>query len=116
MTLPINVKEEVLSAETRIRSYIVETPLEYSPYLSQLAECNVLLKLETVQTTGSFKYRGAVNRILSLTPEEQAGGIITSSSGNHGAAFTYASKKLGCKGTLFLPENVSKAKWELIRL
>jgi threonine dehydratase len=111
-----DVKQEVLQAEARIRKHIWETPLDYSPHLSHLAGCNVYLKLETSQVTGSFKYRGAVNRILSLTPEEKARGIITCSSGNHGAAFTYAGKQIGCKGKLFLPENISKAKMELIQL
>jgi len=113
---PIDVKTEVLEAEKRIRRFIRETPLEYSPYLSRVADCNVYLKLENIQLTGSFKYRGAVNKILSLTGPEQKKGIITSSSGNHGAAFTYAAKKLGCKGTLYLPENISPAKLEPIRL
>jgi threonine dehydratase len=111
----VDVKQAVLNAETRIRPHIYETPLEFSPYLSRLSGCKVYLKLETVQCTGSFKYRGAVNRILSLTPQEKDKGLITSSSGNHGAAFVYASRKMGCKGTLYLPENVSRAKLELIK-
>ena len=114
--LPLHVNAEVLEAEKRIRRFIRETPLEYSPYLSRLADCHVYLKLENLQLTGSFKYRGAVNKILSLTGPEQKKGIITSSSGNHGAAFTYAAKNLGCKGTLYLPENISPAKLEPIQL
>lgn len=112
----VDVKKEVLEAEERIRNHIWETPLDYSPHLSHLAGCNVYLKLETSQITGSFKYRGAVNRILSLTEEEKARGIITCSSGNHGAAFTYAGKHFDCKGKLFLPETIARPKMELIKL
>lgn len=114
--LPLDVKAKVLKAEKRIRSYIRETPLEYSPFLSHTAGCHVYLKLENLQLTGSFKYRGAVNKILSLSQAELEKGIVTSSSGNHGAAFTYAAKKLGCKGTLYLPETISPAKLEPIKL
>lgn len=113
---PMDVKTEVLKAEKQIRRFIRETPLEYSPYLSRLADCHVYLKLENLQLTCSFKYRGAVNKILSLDAPERKKGVITSSSGNHGAAFTYAAKKLGCKATLYLPENISPAKLEPIRL
>jgi threonine dehydratase len=111
-----DVMQEVLDAEVRIRPYIIETPLEYSPYLSRLAGCEVYLKLENMQATGSFKYRGAINFLLSLNPEEREKGVITSSTGNHGAAFVYACKKMGYKGTLYLPENVSPAKLDVINL
>lgn len=114
--LPLDVKAKVLEAEKRIRGHIRETPLEYSPFLSHTSGCDVYLKLENLQFTGSFKYRGAVNKILSLSQAELKKGIVTSSSGNHGAAFTYAAKKLGCKGTLYLPENISPAKLEPIKL
>ncbi len=115
-SLPVDVYEEVLEAEARIRPYVLETPLEYSAYLSRLAGCDVFLKLENMQTTGSFKYRGAMNKILSLTPEEQEQGVVACSTGNHGAAVAYASRELGCPYRLFLPENVSEAKLEMIRL
>lgn len=112
----LDVEKEVLEAEERIRKHIRETPLDYSPHLSHQAGCHVYLKLETSQITGSFKYRGAVNRILSLTDAEKGRGIITCSSGNHGAAFTYAGKQFGCKGKLFLPQTIARPKLELIKL
>jgi len=114
--LPLDVKAKVLEAEKRIRGHIRETPLEYSPFLSHAAGCHVYHKLENLQLTGSFKYRGAVNKMLSLSQYDLDKGVVTSSSGNHGAAFTYAAGKLGCKGTLYLPENISPAKLEPIRL
>ena len=82
----MDVKTEVLQAEQRIRPHIRETPLEYSFYLSNTANCNVFLKLENLQHTGSFKFRGAMNKLLCLTPEQREKGIVAASSGNHGAA------------------------------
>lgn len=107
---PINVKKEVLDAEKRIRKYIRETPLEFSPYLSQLGKSNVFLKLENIQLTGSFKVRGALNKLISLSKEERAAGIITASSGNHGLAVAYALKTLGGKGRVILPDYTVKTK------
>lgn len=110
------VKSEVLAAEQRIRAYIRETPVEYSPYLSRLGNCDVYLKLENIQLTGSFKIRGAMNKILSLTKEERDKGVITASTGNHGAAFAWLAKKFSIRGTIFLPETSSPTKIEALRL
>ena len=77
---------EVLAAETRIRAHIRQTPLERSNYLSDLAEADVYLKLESQQLSGSFKLRGAMNKILSLDEDERAVPVVTASSGNHAAA------------------------------
>ena len=112
----IDVKKEVLNAERRIRAHVRETPLEHSPYLSRLGKCQVYLKLETIQFSGSFKFRGAVNKILSLTDEEKNRGITTCSSGNHGMAVAYLLQKFGLKGIIFLPEGAAEAKVEAIRL
>jgi threonine dehydratase len=112
----IDVKKQVMEAERRIRDHVRETPLEHSPYLSRLGKCQVYLKLETIQFSGSFKSRGAVNKILSLTPEEKDRGIITCSTGNHGMAVAYLLQKFGIKGIIFLPESAAEAKVEAIRL
>jgi len=112
----LDVRAEVLEAEERIRPFIRETPLEFSHYLSDLGACRVYLKLENLQITGSFKLRGAVNKLLSLSDEERARGLVTASSGNHGAAFAYALEKFGCKGRIYLPEYASPAKVEALRL
>jgi len=109
-TISTDIKKEAVKAENRIRKYIRNTPLEYSPYLSQLGNCKVFLKLENIQITGSFKLRGAMNKLLSLLKKDKEKGVITASSGNHGAAFAYGLKKLGLKGTIYLPECTSKAK------
>jgi threonine dehydratase len=112
----MNVKKAVLEAEKRIRAHIRETPLEHSPYLSQLGNCEVYLKLENIQLSGSFKLRGAANKYLSLTNEEKEKGITTASSGNHGMAVAYLLKKFGGEGTIYLPENIPQTKIEALRL
>jgi len=112
----MTVRKEVEEAEKRIRSHIRETPVEHSPYLSKLGNCEVFLKLENTQFSGSFKLRGAMNKLLSLSREEIAQGVVTASSGNHGAAFAYVLKKFHWKGCVYLPETASKAKVETLRL
>jgi len=112
----MDIKKEVIEAEKRIRKYIRETTLEYSPYLSQLGNCQVYLKLENIQLTGSFKIRGALNKYLSLSKTEKERNVLTASSGNHGVAFAYMLNKFGGKGTIYLPQNASQAKIGLLRL
>lgn len=106
----IDIAKEVLEAEKRIGEHIRETPLEYSPFLSKKGDANVYLKLENFQVTGSFKIRGVLNKLLSLSEEEKRKGLVTASSGNHGVAFAYATSFLGLRGIVFLPENASPAK------
>jgi len=112
----VNVKEEALEAEKRIRQYIRETPVEYSPYFSQEGSCRVFLKLENHQLTGCFKLRGAMNKFFSLSKEQRERGIVTASSGNHGVAVAYLLNKFDSKGTIYLPENASQAKIEALCL
>ncbi|MFT5501806.1 MAG: threonine dehydratase [Woeseiaceae bacterium] len=109
--LPAN---SVLAAN-RIGEYIRETPLDYSPYFSELTGANVYLKLENLQHTGSFKLRGAFNKTLSLTPAEKEAGCVTASSGNHGAAIAYAMSALGINGVIFVPEQTSLTKVNAIK-
>lgn len=102
-------------AERRIRPYVRETPVEESPVLGGVGGPRVFLKLENLQATGSFKLRGAMNKLLSLTPRQKEAGIVTASSGNHGAAVACGLKALGCGGVIFVPENASPAKIANIR-
>ena len=102
-------------AFNRIQSHIRETPLDYSPYFSELTGANVYLKLENLQHTGSFKLRGAFNKLLSLSDDERRQGCVTASSGNHGAAVAYAMSKLGVDGVIFVPEQTSATKLDAIR-
>lgn len=109
------LKNEVLNAEKRIRSYIRETPLDLSIGLSKITNAQVYLKCENIQYTGSFKTRGAFNKLLSLSPEQRKQGVVTASSGNHGAAVAFGLKQLNIPGIIFVPENTSIAKVENIR-
>ncbi len=102
--------EAVLQAEQRIRPHIVETPFRYSQFFSKQLGCEIYLKLENLQHTGSFKVRGALNKLLSLNGKEKTAGIVTASSGNHGAATAFALGKLSFQGEIFVPENASPAK------
>jgi len=106
---------DIVLAANRISSHIRETPLDYSPFFSEETGCEVWLKLENLQHTGSFKLRGAFNKLLSLTPEQRKTGCVAASSGNHGAAIAYAMKKLGVTGVIFVPEQTSSAKVDAIK-
>ncbi|HYL29060.1 MAG TPA: threonine/serine dehydratase [Gemmatimonadales bacterium] len=106
---------EVGLAAHRIGPYIRETPLEPSPFLSRETGADVHLKLECVQVTGSFKARGALNKLLSLDAAERARGVVAASTGNHGLAVAHALALLGIAGEIFLPASVSPAKLEGLR-
>ena len=109
-TLP----DRVLRAAERLRPWLRETPFEAAPALRPVAGQAVRWKLECFQATGSFKARGALNRLLVL--REEAGpavlsdGVITASSGNHGRATAYALSLLGGRGIVYLPESVADSK------
>ncbi|MEM1137191.1 MAG: threonine/serine dehydratase [Bacteroidota bacterium] len=111
---PNSVVNEIIKAEYRIRKYIYETPLEYSPYLSLLTGAEVFLKLENLQLTGSFKIRGAFNKLLSLEEDDCQKVPITSSTGNHALAFAHVMQKLGKSGIIILPKTTSKVKIEAL--
>jgi len=106
---------DIVLAANRINPHIRETPLDESPYFSEITGANVYMKLENLQHTGSFKLRGAFNKVLSLTPEQRLPGCVTASSGNHGAAIAYAMKKLGVAGVIFVPEQTSSVKVDAIK-
>lgn len=106
---------EAALASNRIDRYIRETPLDYSPYFSELTGARVYLKLENLQHTGSFKLRGAFNKLLTLSDAERAAGGVAASSGNHGAAIAWAMSKLGVEGIIFVPEQTSQTKVDAIR-
>lgn len=105
-----SLRARVEAAHERIRPHVRATPLEHSLALSELAGARVFCKLESLQLTGSFKARGAFNKILSLAHDERARGVVAASTGNHGAAVAYALVKLGLPGTIFVPEGASQAK------
>lgn len=104
--------EDIEMARKRIKGYIRITPVHYSQYLSEMIQGSVFLKLESEQTTGSFKVRGALNRLMTLTKEETAKGVITASTGNHGLGTAYAAKKLGISAKVVFPKEASRVKME----
>ncbi len=110
----MDIATEVITAEKRIRPYIRETILEYSPYYSGLVNAEVHFKLENLQHTGSFKLRGALNKILSLTRAQRERGVVTASTGNHGAAIAHGIGKLDGTGIVFVPQNASPGKVQTI--
>ncbi len=107
----VDIAALVEEAEKKIRHIIRETPIEYSPLLSEVGKCNVYLKLENQQLTGSFKIRGALNKILTLPKNKE---VITSSTGNHGLAVAHALSITGGKGSIYLPKNTSKVKLDAL--
>ena len=102
-------------AATRIADHIRHTPLRRSAAFSEELGAEVFFKLENHQATGSFKLRGATNRLLTLSDEQRARGCVAASSGNHGAAVACAMQKLGVNGIIFVPEQTSPAKVEKIK-
>jgi len=111
----MNIQAEIQKAYQRIKPHIRQTFLEKSAYYSQKGEADVFLKMENLQATGSFKVRGAMNKILSLSRSELNRGVITASTGNHGAAVAFSLNKLGAKGTVFVSESASPSKVQAIR-
>jgi threonine dehydratase len=95
---------DVFAAAERIRSGIVRTPSARSRVLSAVLAADVFLKIETRQTTGSYKERGALNAMLVMTPEQRARGVVTMSAGNHGQGVAYHGARLGLATTVVMPE------------
>jgi threonine dehydratase len=106
----IDVAAEVRRAEERIRPQLLTTPLVPAVGLSAELDSPVLLKCENLQHTGSFKVRGALNKVLSLAPAELARGIVTASTGNHGAAVAYAARIVGAEALVLVPDDANPSK------
>src|ERR1700687_3893817 len=95
---------DIQDARDRIRDRVILTPAPYSQTLSREADNTLFLKLENLQVTGSFKERGALNRILTMTGEERAAGVITASAGNHAQAVAYHAAKRGIHAEIVMPQ------------
>jgi threonine dehydratase len=101
---------QVIEAADRIRPVVVETPVEQIEGLAPDIEAEVFFKLENLQSTGSFKLRGASNKILSLSPAEAARGVIAASNGNHGLGIAAAAKAAGIAAEVYVSNHVSRSK------
>src|SRR5580658_8376290 len=105
-----SMKDAVAAAYERIKPYVRETPSEESTALADGGAASVFLKLEHLQHTGSFKFRGACNKIALLTPEQAAAGVVAASNGNHGLGVAAAAKSRGIAAEVFVSSHVSPAK------
>lgn len=112
---PAKLATDVLAAHERLSAYVRLTPIDQSLALSQRYGVEVWLKGEHLQHAGSFKTRGATNKLLSLTPDEKRAGVVAASTGNHGASVAWAGHTLGIPVRVYVPNGASTAKVEMIR-
>jgi threonine dehydratase len=103
------------AARDRIAGHARVTPVYSSETLARRSGRDVWLKAENLQRTGSFKVRGAVNKLSLLNPAERAAGVIAASAGNHGQAVAWAARELGVKATVFMPQDAPMAKVDATR-
>lgn len=102
--------EDIVEAHKRIGKFIHRTPMLASKNLNKLVNSSLFFKCENFQKTGSFKARGALNAVLSLSREKLANGLATHSSGNHAQALAFAAKIVGAKATVVMPHTAPKPK------
>jgi len=111
----LDVPQLVLEAHERCQEHLSPTPLEYSRYLSEKIDGDVWLKLDSMQRTGSFKFRGALNKILSLTEAELDKGIVTASTGNFAFAVAEATRIRKHRPTIYVAEDMDPARLKELR-
>jgi len=102
--------DDIRTAAKRIEGAVIRTPMLVSRTLSELIGAEVWLKFENLQFTAAYKERGALNKLLQLTPEERARGVIAASAGNHAQAVAYHAKRLGIPATIVMPESTPTVK------
>ncbi len=102
--------EDIYAASERLQPVVIETPLLNSPFLDALLNARIFIKPEIFQNTGSFKFRGAFNRISQIRSEDYSGGVVASSSGNHGQGIAEAARLCGLKATIVMPSDAPSIK------
>lgn len=102
--------KDIEKAYDTIKDSVKKTPLMECPTLDEMTSCKVFLKLENLQRTGSFKVRGAINKIMNLSEEEKARGVIASSAGNHAQGVALGAKAANIKATIVMPETAPLSK------
>jgi threonine dehydratase len=107
--------EAIAAAAETIRGRVRETPVLTAGEISRRVGATVTLKAENLQRTGSFKIRGALNRIATLGEAELAAGVVAASAGNHAQAVALAARERGCAALLFMPESAPIAKVDAVR-
>lgn len=110
-----SLQQAITEAHTALRPQVAVTPLTLSSRLSALSGCEVYLKCEHLQHTGSFKYRGASNKLRLLDPAQRQRGVITASSGNHGQGLALAGQTLGVPVSVYTTTQASSYKLEAMR-
>ena len=103
---------DIEAAAKRLAGVAVRTPLINAPVLDERVGARVFLKAETLQRTGSFKFRGAYNKIASIPPERRAAGVVAYSSGNHAQGVAAAARLLGMRATIVMPSDAPRLKRE----
>lgn len=114
-TITLPALDDVRAAAERIAPYVRRTPVMPLRPTYDVAKGDLVVKLESLQHTGSFKPRGAFNKLLSVPAEQRARGVAAVSGGNHGLGVAYAARVLGATATLFLPAYASPTKQQRIR-
>lgn len=107
--------EQIKEAQVRISEYTIKTPIIRMEVLDELLGCKVYLKAECMQKTNSFKIRGALNKMLTMSEDELKAGVVAASSGNHGKGVAFVAKLLGVKATIVVPDNAPKIKVDGIK-
>jgi threonine dehydratase len=102
--------DDIRAAAQRIEGAVIRTPMLVSRTLSEIMGAEVWLKFENLQFTAAYKERGALNKLLQLSPEERARGVIAASAGNHAQAVAYHAKRLGIPATIVMPESTPTVK------
>lgn len=115
MSLNPPVYADIQVAAERLKGQAVRTPLIENAVLNEMAGGRVLIKAECLQRTGSFKFRGAYNRISQLTPEQRQAGVVAYSSGNHAQGVAAASKIVGCPALILMPLDAPQTKVEGVK-
>ena len=111
----LDVAQLVMEAHERTKDYLIPTLLEFSRYLSDQIDGEVWLKLDLVQRTASFKFRGALNKILSLTEEELDGGVVSASTGNYALAVAEAMRIRNRRATIYVGNDMDESRLEILR-
>jgi threonine dehydratase len=115
MTNVLPTVADVIDADARLRGWVVDTPVLESEAINTRVGARVLFKVECLQHTGSFKIRGALNRLLQLNSDERAAGVVAFSSGNHAQAVALAARWLKVPATIVMPADAPKIKVERTR-
>ena len=107
--------EDIQKAAGILRNEVIRTPLVYSPTFSRMTGAQVYLKLENLQSTGSFKLRGATYKLLTRLSEIGPQGVVAASAGNHAQGVALSARRAGVRSTIVMPEWASITKQEATR-